>query len=199
MYAVIKTGGKQHRVTEGETLKIEKIEAATGETVQFDEVLMIASGDEFSIGAPVVTGAAVKAEVVSHGRAAKVRIIKFRRRKHSMTRQGHRQWFTEIKITDILAAGAKPAAKDKNAAAPTAEAEKTTAPEKAAVGDDLTKISGLGPVLVKKLSENGITTFAQIAAWSADDIVEFDDRLNFNGRIERDDWIAQATEFMKGE
>lgn len=197
MYAVIKTGGKQHRVTEGETLKIEKIEVATGETVQFDEVLMIASGDDFSIGAPTVTGAAVKAEVVSHGRAAKVRIIKFRRRKHSMKRQGHRQWFTEIKITDILAAGAKPVAKAKKAEAPKAE------PKKAAVettgADDLTKISGVGPVLVKKLADNGITTFAQIAAWSADDIVEFDDKLNFKGRIERDDWIAQATELMKGE
>jgi len=198
MYAVIKTGGKQHRVTEGETLKIEKIEVATGETVQFDEVLMIASGDDFSIGAPVVSGAAVTAEIVSHGRAAKVRIIKFRRRKHSMKRQGHRQWFTEIKITEILAAGAKPAAKAKKAAAPKVDAAPKAA-AKSSGADDLTKISGVGPVLVKKLSENGITTFAQIAAWSADDIVEFDDKLNFKGRIERDDWIAQAKEFMKGE
>jgi len=71
MYAVIKTGGKQHRVSEGETLKIEKIEVATGDSVQFDEVLMVASGDEFSIGTPVVSGAAVKAEVISHGRAEK--------------------------------------------------------------------------------------------------------------------------------
>lgn len=107
MYAIIKTGGKQHRVTEGETLKVEKLEVATGETVQFDEVLMVANGEEFSIGAPTVAGAAVKAEIVSHGRADKVRIIKFRRRKHSMKRQGHRQWYTEIKITDILASGAK--------------------------------------------------------------------------------------------
>ena len=101
MYAVIKAGGKQHRVTEGETLKVEKIDVATGETIEFDDVLMVTSGDDVAIGTPTVAGASVKAEVVSHGRADKVKIIKFRRRKHSMKRQGHRQWFTEIKITHI--------------------------------------------------------------------------------------------------
>ena len=103
MYAVIKAGGKQHRVFEGEILRIEKIEQETGAVVQFDEVLMVASADEITIGSPLVEGATVKAEVVQHGRGDKVKIIKFRRRKHSMKRQGHRQWFTEIKITDILA------------------------------------------------------------------------------------------------
>ncbi len=101
MYAVIKSGGKQHRVVEGETLKLEKIEVATGETVEFDQVLMVTNGDDIKIGAPVVEGAKVTAEVISHGRGDKVKIIKFRRRKHSMKRQGHRQWFTEVKITGI--------------------------------------------------------------------------------------------------
>lgn len=101
MYAVFKSGGKQHRVVEGETLKLEKIEVATGETIDFDEVLMVANGDDIKIGAPVVAGAKVSAEVVAHGRGEKVTIIKFRRRKHSMKRQGHRQWFTEVKITGI--------------------------------------------------------------------------------------------------
>lgn len=101
MYAVFKSGGKQHRVVEGETLKLEKIEVATGETIDFEEVLMVANGDDIKIGAPVVAGAKVSAEVVSHGRGEKVTIIKFRRRKHSMKRQGHRQWFTEVKITGI--------------------------------------------------------------------------------------------------
>lgn len=191
MYAVIKTGGKQHRVTEGETLKIEKIEVATGESVQFDEVLMVSTGDDVAIGAPIVDGAAVKAEVVSHGRADKVRIIKFRRRKHSMKRQGHRQWFTEIKITDILASGAQKKAEPAKKAAKPAQA----APE----GDDLTQISGVGPVLVQKLADAGVTSFAQIAAWSADDVAKFDEKLNFKGRIERDDWVAQATKLIKGE
>ena len=101
MYAVIKSGGKQYRVQEGQTLKLEKLEVATGEAIQFDEVLMVAEGDDIKVGAPLVEGAKVSAEVVSHGRGDKVTIIKFRRRKHSMRRAGHRQWFTEVKITGI--------------------------------------------------------------------------------------------------
>ena len=101
MYAVIESGGKQHRVVEGETLKLEKIEVATGETVTFDKVLMVKSGEELKIGAPYVEGSKVTAEVVSQGRHDKVKIVKFRRRKHSMKQAGHRQWFTEVKITGI--------------------------------------------------------------------------------------------------
>ncbi len=101
MYAVIAAGGKQHRVEEGEVLRLEKIEVATGETVDFDQVLLVANGENIKIGTPVVEGAKVSAEVVSHGRADKVTIIKFRRRKHHMKRQGHRQWYTEVKITGI--------------------------------------------------------------------------------------------------
>ncbi|MFV8784155.1 50S ribosomal protein L21 [Microbulbifer aggregans] len=103
MYAVIESGGKQHRVEEGEVLRLEKIEVATGESVDFDKVLMVVDGDAINIGAPVVEGAKVTAEVLSHGRGEKVKIIKFRRRKHSMKRQGHRQWYTEVKITGIKA------------------------------------------------------------------------------------------------
>lgn len=103
MYAVIVSGGKQHRVVEGETLKLEKIDAVTGEAVDFDNVLLVADGDDIKIGAPLVDGAKVRAEVVKHGRGDKVKIIKFRRRKHSMKRQGHRQWYTEVKITAIKA------------------------------------------------------------------------------------------------
>ncbi|WP_444902273.1 50S ribosomal protein L21 [Microbulbifer sp. SSSA007] len=103
MYAVFESGGKQHRVEEGEVLRLEKLEVATGETIDFDKVLMVVNGDKINIGAPVVDGAKVSAEVVSHGRGEKVKIIKFRRRKHSMKRQGHRQWYTEVKITGIKA------------------------------------------------------------------------------------------------
>jgi len=103
MYAVIVTGGKQYKVAEGEFLEVEKLEVATGESVTFDRVLLVGNGDDVKIGAPVVDGAKVVAEVVSQGRHDKVTIIKFRRRKHHMKRQGHRQWFTEIKITGIQA------------------------------------------------------------------------------------------------
>lgn len=103
MYAVIEAGGKQHRVVEGETLSIEKLEVPTGEKVQFDKVLMVADGDKISVGAPYVAGSKVVAEVVAHGRGEKVTIVKFRRRKHYRRQAGHRQWFTEVKITSISA------------------------------------------------------------------------------------------------
>jgi large subunit ribosomal protein L21 len=103
MYAVIESGGKQHRVVEGETLKLEKIEVATGETVEFDQVLMIGGADDVKIGTPMVAGAKVTAEVVTQGRHKKIKIIKFNRRKHYRRETGHRQWFTEVKITGISA------------------------------------------------------------------------------------------------
>ena len=101
MYAVIESGGKQHRVIEGETLKLEKIEVATGETLEFDKVLLVGSGEDVKIGTPHVDGGKVTAEVVAHGRHKKVTIIKFNRRKHSRKQAGHRQWYTEVKITGI--------------------------------------------------------------------------------------------------
>ena len=101
MYAVIETGGKQHRVIEGELIRVEKIEAETGSTIDFDRVLMVGEGETVKVGTPVIDGANVSAEVVQHGRSDKVAILKFKRRKHHMKRQGHRQWFTEIKITAI--------------------------------------------------------------------------------------------------
>jgi large subunit ribosomal protein L21 len=103
MFAVFSSGGKQHRVTEGEVVKLELLDAEPGQEVVFDKVLMVADGDSVSVGAPYVDGGKVTGEVVNHDRAKKIRIIKFRRRKHHMRRQGHRQWFTAVKITSINA------------------------------------------------------------------------------------------------
>lgn len=100
MYAVIESGGKQHRVTEGEALKLEKLEVATGDTIEFDRVLMV-GGDDTRVGTPLVDGAKVTAEVVDHGRHEKIRIVKFNRRKHHRKQMGHRQWYTEVRITGI--------------------------------------------------------------------------------------------------
>ena len=97
MYAVFQSGGKQHRVSEGQVVRLEKLELATGATVEFDSVLMVVNGEDVKIGAPVVAGAKVVAEVVAQGRGDKVKIVKFRRRKHSRKQQGHRQWFTTKK------------------------------------------------------------------------------------------------------
>jgi large subunit ribosomal protein L21 len=101
MFAVFKSGGKQHRVSEGEVVRLEKIEAEPGASVEFDEVLLVADGDNVTVGAPLVAGGKVTAEVVRHDRTDKIRIIKFRRRKHYMRRAGHRQSFTDVRITGI--------------------------------------------------------------------------------------------------
>lgn len=101
MYAVVKTGGKQYRVTPGEKLKVEQIPADIGSEVVLDQVLMVADGDNVTVGNPVVAGASVKAKVLSHGRHAKVTIFKMRRRKHYQKHQGHRQNYTELQIESI--------------------------------------------------------------------------------------------------
>lgn len=103
MYAVITSGSKQFTVKEGETLKIEKLAAEVGSTVDFEQVLMISNGDDIKIGKPFLKGAKVKATVVEHGRHKKLLIVKFRRRKHHKKQMGHRQDYTEIKIEQIVA------------------------------------------------------------------------------------------------
>ena len=103
MYAVIEASGKQHRVVEGELLKLDKIDTATGESINFDKVLMVGAGGDVKIGAPYVEGSSVSAEIVEHGRHKKINVIKFRRRKHYRRQAGHRQWYAEVKITGINA------------------------------------------------------------------------------------------------
>ncbi|WP_298964858.1 50S ribosomal protein L21 [uncultured Roseibium sp.] len=211
MFAVIKTGGKQYTVAADDLLKVEKLEAEAGSTVTFDEVLMVGNDTDTTVGAPTVEGASVVAEVVEQGRGRKIIIFKKRRRQNSRRRNGHRQSFTLVKVTDILTGGAKPAKKaaPKKAAPNKTEepkAEEAKAAEKkedAAVEplftapegkDDLKKISGVGPVLEKKLNALGITTYEQIVNFSAEDIARVDEVLNFKGRIERDNWVDQAKE-----
>lgn len=101
MYAVIKTGGKQYRVKVGDTLKVEELAIEEGQILDLTEVLMISEDDNITVGTPFITNGLVKAEVLAHGRHKKVKIIKFRRRKHHMKKMGHRQNYTQIKITAI--------------------------------------------------------------------------------------------------
>lgn len=193
MFAVLKTGGKQYKVQAGDLLRVEKLAADAGETVQFNDILMV-GGDSTTIGAPFVAGAGVQAEIIDQIKGDKV--IKFvkRRRKHSSQRtRGHRQQLTLLRVTEILTAGAdKSGVKaaigaasapkaDAPAAAPKAE---KAAPAAAAEGaDDLTKINGVGPAAAKKLVEAGITTFAQLAAVDAD---------TFDGAKVKPEWVEQA-------
>jgi len=203
MYAVVKTGGKQYRVAVGDKLKVESLDAQEGDKVTLDHVLMIGDGDSVEVGTPTLDKT-VEATVLNNGRGKKLRIVKFRRRQNSRTRTGHRQNFTELEITAI---GGKAAAPKKKAAAPKAAAKKAAAPAKKAAApkaaktdsaDDLSKISGVGPVIVGKLEALGITTFQQVADFTAEDIERIDGELNFKGRIDRDEWVKQATELAKG-
>jgi large subunit ribosomal protein L21 len=103
MYAVVKTGGKQYRVSAGEKLRIEQIVADVGQEIVLDQVLLVADGEALKMGAPLVSGATVKAKVLKHGRGEKIRIFKLNRRKHYRKSQGHRQNYTEIEILGIAA------------------------------------------------------------------------------------------------
>ena len=219
MFAVMKTGGKQYKVAADDVVKIERLEGEAGDTVSFENVLMVGGDDGVTVGAPFVEGATVVGEVVDQGRGRKIIIFKKRRRQNSRRKNGHRQYFTSVRITDILVGGAKPKAAKKaapkKADAKPAEkpAAKKAAPKAAAAAgavaagalfaaqdgepDDLKQISGVGPVLEKKLHGLGITKFAQVAAFSADDIANVDDALSFKGRIERDNWLEQAAELAK--
>jgi len=211
MFAVLKTGGKQYKVQSGDVLRVEKLAASAGETIQFNEILMVGS----TVGTPTVAGAGVQAEVIDQIKGDKVIHFVKRRRKHSSKRtKGHRQQLTLLRITEILEKGADKsgvkaaigsgsvsgaaieAAAPAKKAAPKKAAAKAEAP--AAGADDLKKLSGVGPALEKKLLAGGVTSFAQIAAWSAEDVAEMDEKLSFKGRIEREGWIEQAKELAKG-
>ena len=221
MFAVLKTGGKQYKVQSGDMLRVEKLAADAGETIQFNEILML-GGDAPVIGAPFVADAAVQAEVIDQVKGDKVINFVKRRRKHSSQRtKGHRQKLTLVRVTEILNSGAdksgvkaalgagsvsksaiaavvEPASKAKTAkpAAAKATEAKPAVPKagKAAAGGDLKKLSGVGPALEKKLIAAGVTSLEQVAAWTEADVTKIDEELSFKGRIEREGWIAQAKE-----
>ncbi|NDV01066.1 50S ribosomal protein L21 [Pseudoroseicyclus tamaricis] len=209
MFAVLRTGGKQYKVASGDVLRVEKLAADAGDTVQFNDILVMGG----TVGAPLVDGAAVQAEVIDQIKGEKVINFVRRRRKHSSKRtKGHRQQLTLVRVTELVESGAdatgvkaaigagsvsasatsEPAPKKaapKKAAAPKADTSKAA---KAEGNDDLTKLSGVGKVLAQKLQDAGVTSFAQIAAWTDADVAEIDEKLDFKGRIEREGWVEQA-------
>ena len=212
MFAVLKTGGKQYRVQPGDVLRVEKLAAEAGEKIQFNEVLML-GGEPPVIGAPLVEGAAVQAEVIDQIKGEKLIHFVRRRRKHSSKRtRGHRQRLTLVRITEILTSGADrtgvkaavgagsapatasrtDAPKGKAAAAKAAPAKQEGAGAGAAAAgdaaDDLTRINGVGPAMARKLAAAGLTSFAQIAALSEADIAAID------GVKIRPEWVEQARE-----
>ncbi len=212
MFAVIKTGGKQYRVATDDLLTVEKVSGNAGDTVEFTSVLAVGEGEAATIGAPLVDGAMVTAEIVEQGRGAKVLSFKKRRRQNSRRIRGHRQLLTTVRISEILTGGAKPSKKaaakkdapKKEAAAPKKEEAKTEAAAAAAPlfkapageGDDLTKIKGIGPVAAGQLNEQGITTYAQIAKLTDKEIEKIDAAMPFSAD-QISDWRDQAKELAK--
>ena len=204
MYAVIKTGGKQYRVAADQKIQIEKLEGSAGDQVEFTNVLMVSNGGAVDIGSPFVAGATVVGEIASQDRGPHIIIFKKRRRKHYRRRNGHRQDLTSVTIREILLGGAKPA---KKATAPKKEKAEAPAPAPAPVAvpvaeakaNDISLIGGIGPKMEKGLHELGFTTFAQIAAWTPDDVVKVEAHLKQKGRVGREEWIEQAKELMAGK
>jgi large subunit ribosomal protein L21 len=198
MYAVIRTGGKQYRVAANDVLDIEKIPGEAGDVVEFTDVLMIAGEGKSEIGAPLVSGATVAAELVEHRRGEKIIIFKKKRRQNYRRKNGHRQSLTTVRITDILTGGEKP--KKSAAKAKPADGASAKAPKPAAgIVDDVKLIGGVGPALEKKLAALGVTSLKQIAEWKAADIERIDGELSFKGRIEREEWVEQAKDLLAGK
>lgn len=219
MFAVIKTGGKQYRVATGDEIRVEKLEGQTGDTLDMGDVLMLGGESGVTIGSPTVEGAQVIGELVGTDRDRKIIVFKKRRRQNYRRTKGHRQWGSTVRIAEIVAPGQKaktalktttapvedapkaeaPAKKaaPKKAAAPKAEAPKAkakAAPKAEAAGnDDLTKLTGVGPALATKLNDAGITSFAQIAAWTEADMDALSETITgLKAKAEKGDWIAAA-------
>jgi len=214
MFAVIKTGGKQYKVAEGDEIVIEKLDADAGADVTFDTVLMLGSEAGVSVGAPMVAGASVTGEITEQRKGDKVMIFKKQQRNTYRRKKGHRQLETVVKITSIVADGKKAPARKKAAAkpadTPAPEADARPAAKTADTGamdargrlsgpqgdaDDLKKIKGVGKVLEGKLNEAGIYHFWQVAALNAEQIEALEEEMSFPGRITRDEWVKQAEEF----
>ena len=225
MFAVIKTGGKQYKVAEGDQIVVEKLAADAGADVTFD-VLMLGDGNSVTLGAPVVDGASVVGEIAAQRKGDKKLIMKKRQRNTYRRKKGHRQLESVVTITSILTDGkkapAKKAAAPKKEEAPKAEAKteapaakKEAAPKAEAKADkpqtdergrlakaegkadDLKKISGVGPAMEKKLNAAGIFHFWQVADLNKTQAQELDDEAGLGGRIERDEWVKQAKQLAK--
>jgi len=211
MYAVIKTGGKQYRVSAGQKLKVEQIPADIGATITFSEVLAVGSGADVVFGAPLVTGAKVDATVVSHGRGEKVTIFKMRRRKHYQRHGGHRQNYTEVFFSAIFGAdGAELAKADAPAvSAPVAPAASGAAPagktakvrgKKRDGSDDLELIEGIGPKIAGLLKDAGISTFDALSKAAVERVREVLEAGGSKFNLAKPEtWAEQATLAAKGD
>ncbi len=198
MYAIVEIAGQQFKVAKDQRIFVHRLQGNEGDKVEFNNVLLIDNGGKVNVGAPAVEGAFVKAQIERHVQGDKVIVFKKKRRKGYQKSNGHRQKFTEITISDILASGGKKVAAPKKEEAKKAapKKEETKAAPKAAAkkseGDDLTKIEGVGPAIMKAMAEGGLTTFAEVAKSTPEAIKEI---LSSNSRLAGKDpstWCQQA-------
>jgi large subunit ribosomal protein L21 len=202
MFAVIKTGGKQYKVSRNDVITIEKLHAEPGDTVAFESVLMI-GGETTVVGSPTVAGATVAGSVVEQGRGPKVISFFKRRRQNSKRKKGHRQDLTVVRITDIFTNGEKVDVSVKAAPVAAMTAVAAVAAASGAKGgldeSNLSLIAGVGPTIEKKLRAAGITTWSQIAAWGEADVEKWNTELKLAGRATREEWVEQARELLAGK
>lgn len=192
MYAIVEIAGHQFKVEKDQKVFVNRLATEEGQNVSFDNVLLVADGSNITVGAPAIGGAQVSAKVLKHLQGDKVIVFKKKRRKGYRVKNGHRQALTEIVIENIVASGAKPAAKAEKAA-PKKETKKAE-PKKAAKAtgksDDLKKIEGIGPKIASTLVEAGISTFAELAKTDVAKISEI--IAGVRGNHVTDTWPAQA-------
>jgi large subunit ribosomal protein L21 len=202
MFAVIKTGGKQYKVSRNDVITIEKLNAEAGDTVAFESVLMI-GGESNVVGSPTVAGATVAGSVVEQVRGPKVISFFKRRRQNSKRKKGHRQDLTVVRITDIFTNGEKVDVSVKATSVAAMTAVAAVAAASGAKGgldeSNLSLIAGVGPTIEKKLRAAGITTWSQIAAWGEADIEKWNTELKLAGRATREEWVEQAKELLAGK
>ncbi len=202
MYAIVEIAGHQFKVEKDQKVFVNRLATEEGKKVSFDNVLLIGDGDNVTVGAPAIGGAQVGAKVLKHLKGDKVIVFKKKRRKGYRVKNGHRQALTEIQIENIVASGAKPAAKAEKKAAPAKEAPKAeakkAAPKKStAKADDFKKIEGIGPKIATTIVEAGITTYAELAKTTPEAIAEI--IADVRGNHVTDTWPAQAKLAAEGK
>lgn len=198
MYAIVEIAGQQFKVAKDQQIYVHRLEEKEGANIKFDNILLVENDGKITVGAPAVTGASVSARVLEHLKGDKVIVFKKKRRKGYRKKNGHRQYLTKLEISAISLSGSstkkesKPAEKEEKVAKPAAKAE---APSTKTANDDLTQITGIGPVHAKSLNDAGYTSFEQLASLTAKDIEKIAEIDGIStDKIEADDWKNQAAQ-----
>lgn|SRR5690554_1353520 len=197
MYAIVEIAGQQIKVAKDQKVFVNRLPVEEGQSVSFDNVLLIGDGDNITIGAPAINGALVGAKVVKHLKGDKVIVFKKKRRKGYRVKNGHRQALSEIVIENIVASGATPTKKEEaKKATPKSETKapaKKAAPKKAAKADDLKKIEGVGPKAAEAMVAAGLDTFAKVAKTKPEAIATILSEASSNlAHLVTETWPKQA-------